>query len=182
MHKETTMSTSIPQATDTHAIETSRWRIDPSRSTVEFRSPAFWGLTTAKGRFHSYDGTLDLRHQPAIELTLDADSIDTNNKIRDKHLRSAEFFDVANHPQVRFVSDSAALDGERLKVRGQLHVAGQSMPLDLDARLVPVGDELDVEARTQADHRRLGMSSGTLGMIRSPSELIVHGRLVRDSD
>jgi polyisoprenoid-binding protein YceI len=176
------MSTGIPQATDTHAMETARWRIDPSRSSVEFRSPAFWGLTTAKGRFHSYDGTLDLRHQPAIELTLDADSIDTNNKIRDKHLRSAEFFDVANHPQVRFVSDSAALDGERLKVRGQLYAAGQSMPLDLEARLVPVGDELEVDAQTYADHRQLGMSSGTLGMIRTPSEFIVHGRLVPDSD
>jgi hypothetical protein len=43
-------------------------------------------------------------------------------------------------------------------------------------------DELEVEARTYIDHRRLGMSGGMLGMIRAPSELIVRGRLVRDVD
>ena len=55
------------------------------------------------------------------------------------------------------------------------------MPLNLDARLRRAGDELEVEARTSADHRELGMSHGLLGMIRTPSELIVHGRLVRDA-
>ena len=77
------------------------------------------------------------------------------------------------------MSDSATLEGERLKVRGRLYAAGNSMPLELDARLRRVGDELEVDARTHADHRKLGMSHGMLGMIPTPSELIVHGRLVR---
>ena len=81
--------------------------------------------------------------------------------MRDKHLRSADFFDVENHPQVRFVSDSATLDGERLKVRGRLYAAGTSMPLELEASLRRVGDELEVDARTYGDHRKLGMSHGT---------------------
>lgn len=59
--------------------------------------------------------------------SIDADSVNTNNARRDKHLRSADFFDTANHPQVRFVSQLATLDGGRLKVRGELHAAGNSI-------------------------------------------------------
>ena len=176
------MSTTTPQTTDKPAIEKTRWRIDPARSQVEFRTPTFWGLLTVKGRFERYDGTLDLRQEPAIELTIEAASLNTNNNMRDKHLRSSDFFDVENHPQVRFVSDSATLDGERLTVRGRLYAAGTSVPLDVDARLRLVDGELEVEATASADQFELGMSHGMLGMIRPPSELIVRGRLVRDGE
>ena len=176
------MSTTSVQPADTQNVDTSRWRIDAARSSVEFRSPTFWGLMTVKGRFERYDGTLDLRREPAIELTINAASVDTGNATRDKHLRSSDFFDIENDPQVRFVSESAVLDGERLRVSGRLYAAGTSTPLELDATLRQDGDELDVDARTYTDHRRLGMSSGMLGMIRSGSELIVHGRLVRDPE
>jgi len=172
------MSTTTPQTTDKPAIEKTRWRIDPARSQVEFRTPTFWGLMTVKGQFEGYDGTLDLRGEPAIELTIEAGSLNTNNKMRDKHLRSSDFFDIANHAQVRFVSDSARLDGERLTVSGHLYAAGKSMPLDLDATLRRVDGELEVDATASADQFALGMSHGVLGMIRTPSELSVRGRLV----
>ena len=164
---------------DTQSVPLEHWRIDPTRSSVEFRAQTLWGLATVEGRFKRYEGTLDLQQNPVIELTIDAASINTNLGLRDRHLRSADFFDVVNHPQVSFVSDSATLEGERLKVRGRLHAAGKSIPLELDARLRRVGDELEVDARTNADHRKLGMSHGLLGMIPTPSKLIVHGRLVR---
>jgi len=164
---------------DTQSGPLEHWRIDPTRSSVEFHAQTLWGLATVEGRFERYEGTLDLQHNPVIELTIDAASLNTNLGLRDRHLRSADFFDVVNHPQVRFVSDSTTLEGERLHVRGRLHAAGQSIPLELDARLRRVGDELEVDARTNADHRKLGMSHGLLGMIPTPSELIVHGRLVR---
>ena len=175
----TTPSTPAPRTRD---LEASRWRVDPARSSVAFETPTLWGLVTVKGRFERYDGTLDLRHAPGVELTIEAASLNTHNQIRDKHLRSANFFDAENHPEVRFVSDSATLDGEQLKLRGRLSVAGTSVPLELDARLRRAGDELEVDATTFADHRALGMTHSTLGMIRSPSKLIVHGRLVRDPD
>ena len=130
------MSTTAPLRTDGRTPTTTRWRIDPSRSRVEFRTPTLWGLATVKGHFVRYDGTLDLERDPAITLTIDAASLDTHNRLRDRHLRSPDFFDVANHPQVRFVSDSATLDGERLNVRGRLYAGGESIPLDLNARLV----------------------------------------------
>ena len=80
------------------------------------------------------------------------------------------------------MSDSATLDGERLTVSGRLYAAGTSTPLNLDATLRRAGDELEVEARTSVDHRQVGMIHSPLGMIRTPSELIVRGRLVRDAD
>ena len=115
-------------------------------------------------------------------MTIDAARLNTNNKMRDKHLRSDDFFDVANEPEVRFVSDRASLDGEKLSVSGRLYAAGKSIPLDVDAALRPVDGELEVGANTHADHLELGMSHGMLGMIRSPSELIVRGRLVLDGE
>jgi polyisoprenoid-binding protein YceI len=170
-------------ATDPNAIpdvDRTRWRIDPSRSSVEFHVPNFWGLATVKGKFERYDGTLELDKTPAIELTIDAASLNTNHKKRDTHLRSGDFFDVANHPQARFASDSVTLTGRQLKVHGDLHAAGKSIPVEMDATITPVGDELEVHAETHADHTHLGMTWNRLGMLRSPSKLIVQGRLVRD--
>jgi hypothetical protein len=52
----------------------------------------------------------------------------------------------------------------------------------VDASLRPVDGELELDATASADQFVLGMSHGMLGMIRTPSELTVHGRLVRDGD
>ena len=164
---------------NTPAIEQTAWRIDPDRSSIQFHTKNLWGIETVKGRFARYHGTLDLSGAPAVELTIDADSLDTGNKRRDKHLRSPDFFDVARNPYVRFVSEKATLTGDRLKVHGRLHARGASIALDVDATLRRDGDELEIEAVTLADHRRLGMTWSPLAMLRAPSRLIVQGRLLR---
>ena len=165
------------QTTKPVEIEKTRWRIDPNRSDVEFHSRHLWGLAPVKGRFARYEGTMDLSAQPAIEMTIDADSLDTRNPIRDKHLRSAAFFDVEHHPQVRFVSDSVTLDGERLKVHGRLSAAGHSIPLDVEGTLRFTEGTAEVEVTALADHTQLGMTFSGLGMLRPTSKLTVHGQL-----
>jgi polyisoprenoid-binding protein YceI len=160
-------------------LPTGTWRLDPSRSSVEFNVRHFYGLMTVKGHFDRYEGTLDLGHDPAVQLTIDADSLDTKNAKRDAHLRSPDFFDVEHHPQVRFLSDSAVLDGNTLKVRGQLHAAGKHVPLELHGTVRNVDDGLEIEAITHADHRKLGMTWSPLGILRAPSKLIVRGGLIR---
>jgi len=83
------------------------------------------------------------------------------------------------HPQVRFVCDSAHLDGDTLRLRGQLHAAGREIPLGLDATVREIDGELEIEGVTEADHRDLAMTWSPLGILRAPSKLIVRGRLVR---
>jgi polyisoprenoid-binding protein YceI len=161
------------------SIADAPWRLDPARSSVVFHVRHFYGLMTVKGDFADYEGTLDLSATPAVELTIQAASLNTNLAKRDEHLRSEDFFDVERHPQVRFVSDSASLDGEALRVRGQLHAGGKSIPLELDAAVREVDGEVELEAVTEADHRELGMTWSPLGILRAPSKLIVRGRLVR---
>jgi polyisoprenoid-binding protein YceI len=175
----------VPIATGAAAgVATGRWRLDPARSTVEFHVRHFYGLMTVKGRFDRYEGTLDLSGHPAIELIIDADSLDTRHKKRDEHLRSADFFDVANHPQVRFLADAPTVQGDTVNVSGRLDAAGKQIPLEVEVRLRDVGvdGELEVEATALADHRELGMVWSPLGILRAPSKLIVQGRLVRADD
>jgi|ERR1700677_368278 len=173
-----TPSTSLPPSvTD---LATGTWRVDPARSSVEFHVRHFYGLMTVKGHFERYEGILDLGSESAVALTVDATSLDTKNAKRDEHLRSADFFDVEQHPQVRFLSDSAILEGDTLKVRGQLHAAGTHVPLELDGKVRVVDGELEIEAVTHADHRQLGMTWSPLGILRTPSKLIVRGCLNRE--
>ena len=162
-------------------LATGEWTLDPERSSVEFHVPNFWGLMTVKGRFRSYTGTLNLSREPAIELRIEAQSLDTRNRQRDKHLRSADFFDAERYPEVTFVSDSASLDGDKLTVRGQLHARGSSVPLELDGQLEERDGELWIEAATHAPHRELGMVWNPIRGIGPRSKLIVRGALVREA-
>jgi polyisoprenoid-binding protein YceI len=164
----------------TPKIKDTRWRIDPVQSQIEFHTGTLMGLSTVIGRFSRYDGTLDLTRQPAIELTVEAGSVDTKNTRRDTHLRSADFFDVDEHPIIRFVSESAALDGDRLTAHGYLHALGRSLPLDLEVTVRRIYDELELEATTPIDHRELGMTWGKC-IVRTPSRLIVKARLFQDA-
>ena len=179
----TTISTqSIPTADSARGLAAGTWRLDPSRSSVEFHVRHFYGLITVKGHFDRYQGTLQLSGRPAVSLIVVADSLDTNNKQRDKHLRSGDFFDVAEHPQVRFEADAAELDGQTLKVRGQLHAAGKHVPVEAVATVTAAGDEFEIDASALVDHRELGMTWSPMGILRAPSKLIVRGRLIRTED
>jgi polyisoprenoid-binding protein YceI len=143
-----------------------------------------WGLIPVRGRFDRFAGSYEVgRNGTTIELTIDADSIDTGNAKRDEHLRSPDFFDVGEHAQVRFRSTRVyAVSDEMLHVAGNLEVAGIVTPLEFAATVQPAGDGLAVEATTTVDQQRFGMSSGLLGMIRRPATLHVEALLKRDAD
>ena len=157
------------------------WQVDPQRSSVEFRVGNFWGLATVQGHFGDYQGRLDLGADPAIELAIDAASLDTGNSKRDEHLRSTDFFDAENHPRVQFLSQSVEPQGDTLKVRGRLSVRDGSIPVELDAHVREVDGELEIEAATTAPHRELGMTWSPLRMIRPRTELLVRAHLIPDT-
>jgi polyisoprenoid-binding protein YceI len=159
-----------------------RWQLDPQRSSVEFRARKLWGLVPVTGHFDDYEGQLELSANPALELRIDAASLQTGLRKRDRHLRSADFFDAEHHPRVEFVSDSVGLHDDTLKVRGRLSARGRSIPLELEAQVRQVDGELEIEAATSAPHRDLGMTWSPLGMILPRSQLSVKGHLVPTAD
>ena len=113
-----------------------------------------------------------------IELTIDADSIDTGNRKRDEHLRSDRLLPRRRAPAgaVHFDPRPAAGDGV-LHIEGRLEAAGKFVPLEFDAAVQQVDHGLEIEATTTVDPRELGMSSGLLGMIRPPATVHVETRL-----
>jgi polyisoprenoid-binding protein YceI len=159
-----------------------RWAVDPRRSAVEFRVPTFWGLSTVVGHFDHFEGSYarDDDDVPAIDLTIDAESLDTGNETRDRHLRSERFFAVVEHPQVRFSSTLIHQRDGTLAMNGQLEAAGGNVPVALEATIREEGDELEIEATTTVDQRELGMTFSPLGMIRTPATLHVKARLTPD--
>ena len=168
---------SIMENTRRGSVPTS-WKVDPEKSSVEFAVKTFWGLSTVHGRFERFSGGYDADpDRQSIELTIDAGSLNTELGKRDEHLRSADFFHIADHPQVRFTSTRVRNTGEgALHVAGDLEAAGVVVPLEFDAVIRHVGEELEVEAATTVDPRRFGMSAGPLGMIRPPAQLHVRAR------
>ena len=168
-------------AIDQRTIAPTRWTVDRDGSSVEFAVKTFWGLSTVHGYFDSFDGSYEAGPDgTAIELTIDADSLDTGNRTRDKHLRATGFFHVAAHPQVRFISTRVHdVNGSILHVVGRLEAAGRVVSLEFPATVQPVGDGFEIEATATVDQQELGMSTGTLGMIRRPVTLHVKARLSR---
>ena len=97
------------------------WTVDPQRSEIGFAVKALWGLHTVRGVFGAYDGTLTVRAGGAAgKLTIDAASLDTGHKKRDRHLRSPDFFDVGRNPQIVFVLKSVTAREGGLTVEGEL--------------------------------------------------------------
>ncbi len=113
----------------------SHWHVDGDETSVEFSVDSFWGLTTVRGHFDHFKGSYGVGPDGTkIELTIDADSLDTGNRTRDEHLRSADFFRVAEHPHVRFTSTRVRDTGDgTLQIEGGLEAAGNVVPLAFDA-------------------------------------------------
>jgi polyisoprenoid-binding protein YceI len=168
-------------AAEQRVIAPTRWTVDPDESFVEFAVKTFWGVSTVRGRFDRFDGSYEIGPDGAtIALTIDADSLDTGNRTRDKHLRTTDFFDITEHPRVRFTSTRVHnVNGEILHVVGRLEAAGNGVLLEFPATIRTVGDGLEVEATTTVDQSQLGMSSGRLGVIRRPATLHVKAHLSR---
>ena len=90
-----------------------------------------------------------------------------------------DFFDVAEHPQVRFeVVGRCSEQEERVHVSGTLTAAGTAFQVPSSVRLID--GELEVEATTTVDQSRLGMSRGPLGNVRPPAKLHVKARVLRE--
>jgi len=111
------------------------WTIDPAHSTIEFVAKHMM-ITTVKGRFAEFIGTVvadeENLAESSVEVTMQTASIDTRSEQRDGHLRSADFLDVENYPEVTFRSTRVEGTKEEFQLTGDLTIRGVTRPITLD--------------------------------------------------
>ena len=118
------------------AASASTWNIDPDHSSIQFKV-SHLGLVDVKGIFRKYQGTVTLDEKDiaksSVNVTIEAASVDTGVEKRDEHLKTDDFFDVAKHPTITFVSKKVAPAGKgKLKVTGNLTIYGVTKEVVLD--------------------------------------------------
>ena len=160
------------------------FKIDPAHSTLGFAVKHMM-VTTVRGKFSEFNGIVELPDggeptQAAADFTIKAASIDTGIGPRDEHLRSADFFDAANHPELTYKSRSiTALGGDRYRADGELTMRGVTRPLSLDIELGdrfvdPWGnDRVGLSARGKINRKDWGLNW---------NQVLEAGRLVVSDD
>ncbi len=116
--------------------QSATYAIDPTHTFVTFEIGHF-GTSTNRGRFDKKEGTVQLDKagkSGKVDLTIDVASISTGTAAFDKHLQSADFFDVAKFPTAKFVADKFAFNGDKVsEVSGSLTLLGKTNPVTLKA-------------------------------------------------
>ena len=139
-----------------------QWSLVPAESSAEFANRHFWNTITVRGHFGqiSGEGTVGPGGTVAGQLVIDAASLTSGNKQRDKHLRSADFFDVAKHPRVVLSVGHATLsDARTLSAEGTLEAAGVAEPVSFTADIVAASpDRVTLRAQLTIDRSRFGMT------------------------
>ena len=109
-------------------MSTERWEIDSSHSSVHF-SVRHLVIAKVRGAFARWSGTVQVPDgdfsKATVAVTIDASSIDTGVADRDGHLKSPDFFDVAQYPELRFVGKRVQpRSGDEIDVIGDLTIRG----------------------------------------------------------
>lgn len=155
----TPVSTKLPEGT---------WHLDPAGSELGFRARGMFGLVPVNGTFSDASGTLTVAPDGAAsgELRIQAATLDTKNKKRDEHLRSGDFFDVAEHPVVTFTVTAidTAPDGTAT-LRGALRIRETTLPVSAPVEVAAAGDRLELRTALSVDRAAAGVGWSKAGKI-----------------
>lgn len=154
--------------TNTYATLTGDYTIDAAHSRVGFVARHAM-VAKVRGSFNDFEGTIHLDgEEPAksqARITIQARSIDTRNAQRDEHLRSNDFLDMDNHPEITFVSTGVeAADGDTFRLTGDLTIRGVTKPVTMDLEFLgsatdPMGNfRAGFEGSTQVNRKDFGVS------------------------
>jgi len=161
---------------------TGDWVLDPHNSSVRFTTKSM-GLIPVQGVFRevSGSGTVSASGSAVGTLAVAAASIDTRNARRDTHLRSADFFDSDNHPDVTFTASSIQPSARgALTVTGMLTIRGRTRPLSFDATVSVAGDgEVWLDAEARVNRGDFDITWNFLGMVAQVSTVAVHAVFTR---
>jgi polyisoprenoid-binding protein YceI len=133
-------------------IAAGTWIVDPVHSTIGF-SVRHAGIANVRGVFREFEGTVRIGADGSWSGggTVALASVDTGAPDRDAHLRSADFFDVEHHPELRFEATRIDVDGEDVTVEGTLSLHGVT-------GLIVLRGELTGPGIDDAGNTRFGLS------------------------
>lgn len=134
------------------------YQVDASHSEVTFKVKHL-GISNITGHFEDFTASFDLDGDDLSTLKAEAviqiKSVNTRDDDRDKHLKSADFFDAENYPEMRFVSTKAEVVGKnRVKLHGELTIRGVTRTVILDA-------EFSGAVRGPMGHKRAAFVAST---------------------
>lgn len=174
-------SSATDAAAPPRALEPDSYAIDAVHSTVLFRCEHL-GVGQFWGRFNRIEGKLTYDEADptasAIEISVDAASVDTNNGKRDDHLRNADFLSAKEFPTIRFRSTKVARKGDALEVTGDLLLHGVTKPVTAEVTHAARkedqrGARVGFEARFTVDRTAHGMTYMSDGGLGNEVQMIV---------
>lgn len=119
------------------------WKIDTTHSELSFKVRHLFSKTG--GEFGKWSGTLEFDPENlskgSVELNIDASTINTDNDKRDQHLRSSDFFEVDEYPEITFVSEKIVEDGGQWELHGDLTMHGVTKPVVIPFEFHGVGPD-----------------------------------------
>lgn len=161
----TTIPTRTVDGVEVPAVGT--YVLDVAHSHVGF-SVRHLMVSKTKGEFTDFQGTIVIAEDPlesSVEVEIKTDSVTTRDETRDGHLKSADFFDVENHPVMTYRSTKVTPDGKgRWNVEGELTVRGVTLSVPLSVSfeggsIDPWGNaRIGFEAQTEVDREQFGLT------------------------
>lgn len=159
-----------PAAARVAASPAPTWQIDASHSELTFRVRHL--VSRVSGSFGEWSGTIvtepDRFDRGSVQVAIKTASISTANSRRDDHLRSGDFFDAANHPEITFRSRRVETSGQAIKVHGDLTMRGVTKPVVLEGRYIgrtrdgQGRERIGFEAETTINRHDFGVSWNNL--------------------
>jgi polyisoprenoid-binding protein YceI len=138
-------------------------------------------MVPVKGVFGeiSGSGTVTGAGEVAGKLTVAAGSIDTKVKKRDDHLRSADFFDAANYPDITFSVEKISAAGDGVTVAGSLTVRDSTRPVSFGAAVSGDDGEVTLDAEVRVNRADYGLTFNQLGMMATKNMITIHAVFTR---
>ena len=152
-------------AASTTALAADQYKIDPNHSSATF-SVRHMVISNVPGRFSDVSGSIVYDEadvsKSSVEATIKTATITTDNEGRDKHLKSADFFDVEKYPEITFKSKRVEKRGSQLVAIGTLTMKGVSkdieLPFELNKLVTARGTTIGVVAETKLNRQDYGVS------------------------
>ena len=136
MIRSTLIATTLAAATLCAQAQTATYAIDPTHTFATFEISHF-GTSTNRGRFDKKSGSVQLDKAAKtgkLDISIDTSSINSGTAAFDKHLQSKDFFNAAEFPTARFVSDKFSFSGDKVsEISGMLTLLGKTNPVTLKA-------------------------------------------------